>query len=198
MLGNRKLWLIDAGYMFKARHSIKDGYEFNYLKLREKIEETGEIWRAYYLNSVHFPVSDQLESFHHHLRSAPPYGPKIIVKLYPLKKQRADKAFCETCNEKVNLFCPNNKNGNSHFLYNEIQKGVDVGLATLALIHQDKYDTLVLSSGDSDLLDAIEYLSELGKRIELVVFNHGVSTELQSRSNKIFWIDDFESQISER
>ena len=44
------------------------------------------------------------------------------------------------------------------------------GLATLALIHRDNYDTLLLSTGDSDLLDAVSFLADHGKRIELVVF----------------------------
>jgi uncharacterized LabA/DUF88 family protein len=72
---------------------------------------------------------------------------------------------------------------------------VDVGLATLALTHRDRYDTLLLSSGDSDLLDAVEYLTELGKRLELVVFKDGVAPELQSRADTIHWIDDFAGEV---
>ncbi len=72
---------------------------------------------------------------------------------------------------------------------------MDVGLATLALVHKDKIDTLLLSSGDGDLLDAVEHLSELGKRLELVVFREGVSTELQSRADVIHWIDEFADEV---
>jgi uncharacterized LabA/DUF88 family protein len=78
---------------------------------------------------------------------------------------------------------------------NQQQKGVDVGMATLALIHRDRYETLLLSSGDGDLLDAVEFLSEQGKRIELAVFSEGVSTDLQARANQIFWINDFADEI---
>ncbi len=78
---------------------------------------------------------------------------------------------------------------------NQQQKGVDVGIATLALIHRKKYDTLLLSSGDGDLLDAIEFLSELGNRIELLVFKYGVSTDLQSRADEILWVDDFAEEV---
>jgi len=176
---NRRLWLIDAGYLFNSRHSVTANYQFSYLKLRNKIEQDGPIWRAYYLNSTNSPPSEAQDNFHNWLRSAPPNGPKIITKLYELKTQRADKAYCEVCGMKVNLTCPNQAHGASlHRINNEIQKGVDVGIATLSLIHKENYDTLVLSSGDSDLLDAVEYLSEIGKKVELVVFKTVVSTEL--------------------
>jgi hypothetical protein len=30
----KKMWLIDAGYLFKARHSVIEGFEFKYFKAR--------------------------------------------------------------------------------------------------------------------------------------------------------------------
>lgn len=194
-MDHRKLWLIDASYLFNARHSVRSGYEFSYLSLRLKLEEYGPIWRAYYLNSSPNPPSDMQDNFHNWLRSAPPAGPKIITKLYPLKTQRADKAYCEQCRKKMPLTCPNQNGESRHFIMNEIQKGVDVGIASLALIHRHNYGTLILSSGDSDLLDAVEHLSENGKTIELAVFREGVATELQSRADTIHWINDFAEEV---
>ena len=52
-----------------------------------------------------------------------------------------------------------------------------------------------LSSGDADLLDAVEFLSEQGKRIELAVFSEGVSTELQARADQVYWINDFADEV---
>ena len=189
----RRLWVIDAGYLFNAQHSVPDDYHFDYRKFRAKIEDKGgPIWRAYYLNSTPNPPADEQNHFHAWLRSAPPRGPKIITKLYQLKQVRADYAYCEQCGKNVKLRCPD---GSGHRIINKQQKGVDVGIATLALTHRDKYDTLLLSSGDGDLLDAIEFLSELGKQIELAVFHSGVSTDLQSRADEIFWIDDYTEDI---
>lgn len=157
-----RLWLIDAGYLFKAVP-----FRLDYLKLRQEIEKSGAIWRGYYyLNSTPHPPTDAQDGFHTWLRSAPPRGPKLITKLYELKDVRADRAFCKQCGKKMQLVCPH---GTAHELANQQQKGVDVAIATLALIHREKYQTLLLSSGDGDLLDAIEFLSEQGKRIELVV-----------------------------
>ena len=186
------LWLIDGGYRFNAQRSIASDYTLDYLKLRSKIEETSLIWRAYYLNSTPNFRSEAQNSFHSWLESAPPHGPKIITQLYELKQVRADSAYCRSCEAKVKLYCPH---GDHHHIAKEQQKGVDVGLATLALTHLDKYDTLLLSSGDSDLLPAIEFLSERGKRIVLVVFQEGVSTKLQSRSDEILWVDEFSEEV---
>lgn len=174
--------------------SSQKDYQFDYWKLRQKLEQDGSFWRAYYLNSTPHPPTDAQDAFHGWLRSAPPRGPKLVTKLYELKKVRADRAFCEQCDEKVTLHC---SRGNWHHLANRQQKGVDVGLATLALIHRDRYETLVLSSGDGDLLDAIEFLSEHGKRIELAVFTEGVSTDLQARADRIYWINDFQDEVSQ-
>ena len=71
-------------------------------------------------------------------------------------------------------------------------------MATLALIHRKEYKTLLLSSGDGDLLDAIEFLSEHGKHIELAVFSEGVSSDLQSRANRIHWLNDIAHKIRKK
>ena len=116
----------------------------------------------------------------------------VLGWIYELKKIRADRAYCDECATKVALTCPNDP---SHHIGNQQQKGVDVGIATLALVHRDRYDTLILSSGDGDLLDAVEFLSEQGKKIELAVFTEGVSTDLQARADDIRWINDFADEI---
>ncbi|MCE2392357.1 MAG: NYN domain-containing protein [Proteobacteria bacterium] len=187
-----KLWLIDAGYLFNAQRSVDPGYSFDYLKLRRKLEEHGAFWRAYYLNSTSHVPSEAQEKFHSWLGVAPPRGPQLITKLYELKQVRSESAYCYECQTRVSLSCPNSE---GHHLENQQQKGVDVGIATLALAHRDRYDTLMLSSGDGDLMDAVEFLSERGKRIELAVFSEGVSIDLQARADRVFWIDDFADEV---
>lgn len=188
----RRLWLIDAGYLFNAQRTVEAGYQFDYLKLRQKLEESGPIWRAYYLNSTPHPPTDAQDAFHTWLRSAPPRGPQLITTLYELKQVRADRAYCEQCQTQVKLACPN---GTEHHIGNQQQKGVDVGVATLALIHQNRYETLLLSSGDGDMLDAVEFLAEQGKRIALAVFSEGVSTDLQARADQVHWINEFADEV---
>jgi uncharacterized LabA/DUF88 family protein len=191
----RGLWLIDAAYLFSSQTAVEPAYQFDYRKLRELIELDGPIWRAYYLNSTPNPPTDAQNSFHMWLRSAPPYGPKIVTLLYELKTVGADRGYCETCGAVQYLHCPNEAITQGHRLNRQVQKGVDVGLATLALTLSNEYDTLLLSSGDGDLLDAVEYLSQRGKNLELVVFKVGVSTELQARADRIYWIDDVKDSV---
>ena len=124
----RRLWLIDAGYLFNGQRSAGAGYQFDYLKLRNKLEASGPLWRAYYLNSTPHPPTDAQDAFHTWLRSATPRGPQLITKLYELKQIHADRAYCEQCGDNVSLTCPTDA---THSLHNQQQKGVDVGLATL-------------------------------------------------------------------
>ena len=191
---DKRLWIIDAGYLFNAQRSIGQGFRLDYLQLRRQIEQQAGIpfWRAYYLNSTPNPPTDGQDGFHTWLRSAPPGGPQLITKLYKLKRIRADKAYCDDCDGQIELECPM---GRGHRIGNLQQKGVDVGIATLALVHRDRYDTLVLSSGDGDLLDTVEFLSEHGKRVELAVFAEGVSTDLQARADHVYWINDFAEDV---
>jgi uncharacterized LabA/DUF88 family protein len=191
----RGLWLIDAGYLFSCQRSVEPGYEFDYKKLREKVEAEGPLWRAYYLNSTPNPPSDAQNGFHSWLRSAPPTGPKIITKLYELKRIAVDHAYCQSCNAVTTAVCEHSSTGGPHRMHKEQQKGVDVGIATLGLTLINEYDTLILSSGDGDLLDAVEYLSQHGKQLELLVFKAGVSTDLQARADRIYWIDDFKDDV---
>jgi uncharacterized LabA/DUF88 family protein len=112
------------------------------------------------------------------MRSAPPYGPKIQVKLYGLKTLKVN---CSGCKKSIKR---------------DVQKGVDIGIATLALTMINRYDTLILSSGDGDFKDATEYIrNQSNKRLELAVFKTGVSTDLQSMSDKIYWLDEYKDEI---
>ena len=156
-----RLWIIDAGFLHKQKRSIGPIYEFCYLKLRNELEKSGPIDRAYYLNSVPDSPSADQKKFHHWLRIARPDGPQLITQLYGLKTHRVDAAFCQQCNDMIQLTCPN---GIEHELTQQRQKGVDVAIATLAMKHHNRYDTLLLSAGDADFLDVVEFCRESGKR----------------------------------
>ena len=174
----RRLWLIDGAYMFSAQTSLGVGFQFDYKKLRDKLEQDGKIFQAYYVNSTPNPPTDQQDAFHTWLKSAPPRGPKIQVRLHALKNLRVKCLSCSATFDRP------------------VQKGVDIGLATLALTLLDRYDTLILSSGDGDFKDALEYIrNRMNKRLELLVFPSGVSTDLQSLSDSIYWIDEFKDEV---
>ena len=179
----KTMWLIDAAYLFNAQESVGPNYNFDYLKLRFRLELDGPIESAWYLNSTQNPPTDNQSGFHAWLQTPLPNGPELNVNLYKLKQRDFE---CPHCARKFSL---------------QMQKGVDVGLATLIVRRgdQNQYDTLILSSGDGDLRDALAHAREYcGKRIELCVFRWGISPDLLNFADKIHWIDDFADEVEKK
>jgi len=65
------------------------------------------------------------------------------------------------------------------------EKGVDVLMAVDLLIgaYEDKYDTAILVSSDTDLIPAIEKVRQKGKKIEYIGFSHKPSYALIANSD---------------
>jgi len=65
------------------------------------------------------------------------------------------------------------------------EKGVDVKLAVdiLDFAYQDKYDTAIVISSDTDLIPAISRVRELKKKIEYIGFAHRPSFGMQRYAN---------------
>jgi uncharacterized LabA/DUF88 family protein len=173
----RTVWIIDAAYSMKAAPG-----RYDVLRLKEALEKrNGSAFdESYYLNSTPSPPTDQQDAFHTWIKMAPPKGPRMRVQLYKLKDMHC---ICPQC---------------SHHFDRSVQKGVDVGIATLIikLASQNRYDRLVLLAGDGDFEDAIDYVkSELHKEIWIAGFPNSVSADLQSYSDRVIWISDFWSEI---
>ena len=65
------------------------------------------------------------------------------------------------------------------------EKGVDVKLAIdiLDMAYQNKYDTAIVVSSDTDLIPGIVRAKELGKKIEYIGFSHRPSFAMQRYAN---------------
>lgn len=65
------------------------------------------------------------------------------------------------------------------------EKGVDVKLAVdiLDFAYQNKYDTAIIVSSDTDLIPAISRARELKKKIEYIGFAHRPSFGMQRYAN---------------
>ena len=168
----KTIWIVDGAYMFKATP-----IRFDYLKLKKFLEnKVGTTFReSYYLISTDPYQSEGQDQFHTWLKSAPPKGPKMRVKLYKLKSHYLD---CGQCGNTIDY---------------KMQKGVDVGIATLIikLATQHQYDRLILCAGDGDFEDAIEFVKEsLQKEIWLCGFENSISSDLQSYANEVIWLND--------
>ena len=172
-MGTRTVWIVDAAYAMKAAPG-----RYDLLKLKEQLEQRngGPFYESYYLNSTPNPPTDQQDSFHTWIKLAPPAGPRMRVQLYKLKELHCS---CPSC---------------GHQFERQVQKGVDVGIATLIvkLASQNKYDRLLLLAGDGDFEDAIDYVkSELHKEIWIAGYQGSVSADLQSYSDHMIWLSDF-------
>jgi uncharacterized LabA/DUF88 family protein len=106
-----------------------------------------------------------------HLKNVSYYvGVLRFDKKSPLKSKRMiasqQKLFSALKKQKINLIKGYIlKSGNSFH-----EKGVDVRIAVDMLVgaYENKYDTTVLISSDTDLIPAIEKMRELGKEVEYV------------------------------
>lgn len=174
----KTVWIIDGAYMFNHGRS----HPFDYLKLKEELIRLneGSIDEAYYLNSTRDPSTEAQNSFYSWLKSAPPRGPKIRVQLYRLKDLHI---VCPKCGAEFNR---------------EVQKGVDVGIATLIikLATKGAFDRLILSAGDGDFEDAISYVkSDLNKEVWICGAHDTLSCDLQSYSDRVIWLEDLHPTI---
>lgn len=171
-MSDRTIWIIDAAYLMKAAPA-----RFDYLQLRNALEERlkRKFAEAYYVESTPNPASEPLEGFYTWLKSAPPRGPKLRVRLHRLKP--------------VHIECPG-----CHVRFaRDVQQGVDVAIATLIvkLSAQNQYDTLLLSAGDGDFEDAVQYVKEeLHKEVWLAGFAGTVSADLQSYADEVIWLNE--------
>ncbi len=166
----RTIWINDGAYLFKASPE-----RFDYLNLKHELETgAGAMFtESYYFGAQSSPTAAQ-DSFHKWLKCAPPIGPKMVLKLYSLKGVRMTCPNCEVEYEK------------------HTQKGVDVGIVTtmLQLAAQDRYDQLVLTSGDGDFANAVESIKQMGKTFCLAGFKDSVSPDLQCFADTMMWLDD--------
>ncbi|RZI55893.1 MAG: NYN domain-containing protein [Rubrivivax sp.] len=175
----KTVWIIDGAYLFNVGRSRP----FDYLKLKNELVQRngGPIYESYYLNSTRDLATDQQNAFHTWLKAAPPRGPKIRVQLYEMKN--------------LHLQCP----GCSVQFDREVQKGVDVAIATLLikLAVQNVYDRLILSAGDGDFEEAISYVkSDLKKEVWVSGLQANLSTDLQSYADEVVWMDDLYPTIA--
>ncbi|MCE1169438.1 MAG: NYN domain-containing protein [Sphingobacteriia bacterium] len=169
---NRTIWIIDAGYLIKAAPG-----KFDYLSLKRELEQlNGEPFLdTYYLNSTYNLRTDQQDAFITWLKSAPPKGPKMRVILYELREVHLR---CTGCGAEYDK---------------QLQKGVDVGLATLMikLAYKNLCDRIILSAGDGDFQEAIDFLqSELRKEVWVTGFENSLSADLQSYADRVIWLED--------
>lgn len=171
------IWIVDAAYM----QSYSDG-QISYLKLKDTLQDRvgSRFTESFYVNATATPALDLQDSFHTWLKTAPPQGPKMRVKLFELE---SGPVGCASCGQQ---------------LTQNSSESVQVGIATLIvkLAAQWHYDRLVLSARHPALEEAITYVKdELHKEFWLSGFEGSISSNLQMYADEVIWLDELWNEI---
>jgi uncharacterized LabA/DUF88 family protein len=120
------IWIIDGAYVLKGATG-----KIDYIALRRQLQDWAGVTfdRCLFFNSARADDRKQRE-FHNYLEKN-----HFTVYTYDVKEMRAECPRCE------------------HRFGRLVQAGVDVGICTAILA--EKYDTLVLTAGDGDFVDAL-------------------------------------------
>jgi uncharacterized LabA/DUF88 family protein len=184
-------WFIDGEYASKAFRSVADPARIDYAKFRVEVEDDAKarIDEAYYFNCNSNPPIAEQDGFHRFLKSPPPSGPGLRVKLYWLQTKH--------------LRWPPHMGGDfvvhpdtgEHF-EQTTQKGVDVGLAfhLIRSFSKSSWDRLYLVAGDGDFHEVVQHLVEdEGVKLSLLGTRETISGELAPYGEIIDFADIYES-----
>ena len=143
----KTIWIVDGGYI--SAFGRGSPWRLDMHKLKRELESLNgsKFVSSYFFHSCDDP---KRTSFFNWLRVVEPRGPQMTTEVFGLKSARCQ---CPEC--KVEFQRP-------------VQKGVDVALATMLikLAHENAYDRVVLTAGDSDFVTALHYVThDLGKQL---------------------------------
>ena len=170
----RHVMLIDGNYLFFNQKRL------DLLKFKKRIEHIlqKKIIETHYVENLLDP--DKQQAFYTWMRSAEPHGPHFQVHLIPMRELRLKCDHCGKWSTK------------------SVVDGVETRLAVLMhkLAYQDKFDRLILVSGDPLHADSLRYLKDDLKRKAVVCGYEGsVSVDLQNASDFVIWIDKFYDEV---
>lgn len=148
--------------------------KIDYIKLINYLSKETNLLRAYFYDGVPDKISVKKNAFFQALEHS---GIQLRTKAL-----RNRFIICD--------FCKKGKN-------KQIQKGVDVSLATDILRHglQKSCDICIVVSGDEDFKDAIELVKDRGIKVWVCSFKSSLSSELRRTADKIILLDDIFEKI---
>ncbi len=174
----KSLVLIDGENIIKSwwwhckENHLSDNID--YIKLVKKVSENTNLLRAIFYDGIPESIPVKKKNFHKSLSNG-----NIQLRTKILKTR---KHICPNCN---------------HQSTKEVQKGVDVALATDILRHawQKSCDVCIVASGDEDYKDAIECAKERGLKVWVVSFKRSLSSNLKNSADKIIYMEDIFDHI---
>jgi len=170
----KTICFIDNSNIFLG--SKKSGWQVDYQKLEKSLSIEEPIWQTHFFASEMDPPKAAQTGFYSFIKNTLRWE----LHLYELGKK---VNICKKC-------------GNTETILAE--KGVDVGVATkmLMLAVNKAYETAILISGDKDYLETVQYIKNLGMRVEIVSWSQSLSNDLASESSSpVVILDTLRSQI---
>ncbi len=174
---DRVMVFIDGSNLYHSLRSVYNRTDLDYQKFGEKLAEGRRLVRTYYYG-VRVDQTRQQDQYQAQQRFLDYLGriPRLELRL-------------------GRLIYPNSPTAAPY------EKGVDVKLATDMLLHasRDNYDVAILVSGDTDFVDMVQAVKDLGKNVDVVLFDRGGSQALREVVDQIIeadssFIDDCWSQ----
>lgn len=170
---------IDGSNLFRSFKDHRPDIRYSISKLIEFLVDGRYLIRPYYFTAEQIPPRPAQISFFNGLR----YD-GIDVTSRPLK------------NRTKKMRCPHGYVEECEYHY-QVEKGVDVALITkmISFGFKDVYDTAILVSGDSDFIEAVQQIKDLGKRVEISAFNKSIAPGLRKIADKFISINEIIEKI---
>lgn len=165
----RTICFIDNSYIFRG--SYKHQWRVDFKKLVDALGKDGAIWQTYFFASEEDPPNSDQTNLYKYLRLALHFE----VHLYPLRKRQMR---CNSC-------------GNEWSSYSEKAAAIGMASTLVSLAYNNAFDTAILVTGDSDFLDPIRTVKDLGKKVELAAWRDSIAQDLEMEaSDEIFYLDE--------
>ena len=170
---NTAAWLVDVGYVVKASEGL---FRLDYVRARRSVEERCGSTRAFLFNGydVAYGIPAGLQAFYETMRQ---HG--MEVRLQPMQSGAPGAIDPGTQANR--------------------QRRVDVDLGAHLVWQASLADveTLVVTTGDQDLIPAIEVVRErLHKRVVLFTYRRNVSHELVDLADDWWLFEDEEGRLA--
>jgi uncharacterized LabA/DUF88 family protein len=171
----KTICFIDNSNILKGQ--IASGWKIDWQKFQKRLEAEGDIWQIYFFASESDSSSNAQLELYKKIKEELHWE----VVTYSLGKRTIK---CINCNQQDTV---------------PTEKGVDVGLATrmLMLAFNKAYETALLASGDRDYLETVQFIKNMGLRVEIIGWRDSVSKELATESSKdVLYLDELKDEIS--
>jgi len=152
------------------------GWQVDWQKFEQYLSSIEPIWQTHFFASEQDPPKAVQTAFYQFIKNQLRWE----THLYELGRK---SHVCSSCSTKDTT---------------PAEKGVDVGLATkmLMLAVNRAYETAILVAGDKDYLETVQFIKNLGLRVEIISWRQSLSSDLGAESSApVIFVDTLRSLV---